>query len=96
MWRCTADAAPAIITQGGNGKWYNTTLPSTDVSGVGEPRNWGSNPPSVSQTYVLVFANGGAFYAPLNAVDVGALHGDDYKCTGVNDTSASGRFYAGQ
>jgi len=96
MWRCTADAAHSIIDQGGNGKWYNTTLPSEEVSGVGKARNWGDNPPYVGQTYVLTFQNGGASYALLNSGNAGALHGNDYQCTGVNDTSASVTFYAGQ
>ncbi len=96
MWRCVADGAHAVITAGNNGKWYNTSLPSEDLSGLGMPRNWGVNPPFLKPVFVLVFENGGAVYQVLQPQNAGALSEGDYKCTAVNDTEASGVFYASQ
>lgn len=95
-WRCTAPWQTSIITEGGNGKWYQTEYPSQEISGLGQPRNWGDNPPAVSNVYVLTFQSSGPSYEILDAGNAGALHGDDYKCTGVNDTVASTEFYATQ
>lgn len=95
MWRCTASTSTPI-TQGTNGKWYNTTLPSTDVSGVGKPRNWGGNPPDLRVTYVLVAEGGEEVYEVLGAGDAGALVGGGWGCNGINDTKASGVFYGEQ
>lgn len=95
MWRCIGDEN-SDISSGGNGKWYNTSLPSQDLSGINEPRNWGQNPPNASMAYVLVFKDGGALYEIADSENASALFGNDTLCTGVNDTLASTSWYATQ
>ena len=97
MWRCTA-AVDEDIGVGTHGKWYNTTLPSQELSGIGEPRDWDENPPYVNETFVLAFdGDGGRFYELLNAPDDEAeLQPGDVNCTGVKDQAASAAFYASQ
>ncbi len=95
MWRCTA-FVDYDISKGGNGKWYNTTYPSQELSGVNKPRQWAENQPYVGQTYVLTFQNGGASYQLLDAANSGALFGADVNCTGVKDADASNAWYATQ
>lgn len=94
MWRCTA-FVDYDVSKGGNGKWYNTTLPSQEVSG-NKGRQWADNQPYVGQTYVLTFQNGGASYQLLDAANSGALFGADVNCTGVKDAAASTAWYATQ
>ena len=96
MWRCEANLSESVA-EGSHGKWYNTSLPSQELSGLGEPRNWGGNPPDLSAVFVLVHgADGSATYQPLNSSDSNNLVGNDTKCTGSNDTAASAAFYASQ
>lgn len=93
MWRCIGDAS-ANINSGGNGKWYNTSLPSQELSGINKPQNWGDNPPDLSQAYVLEDHNGMALYAKLGSGGSPDLIGKDVGCTGKNDTMASTMYYA--
>ena len=93
LWRCIGDAS-ADVTHGDNGKWYNTTLPSEELSGINEPQNWGQNPPDTSQTFVLVTNNGQAAYQVLGSGGSPALIGADTDCNGKNDTTLSGMYYA--
>lgn len=93
LWRCIGDAS-ADVTHGENGKWYNTTLPSEELSGINEPQNWGQNPPDTSQTFVLVTKNGQAAYQVLGSGGSSALIGADADCNGKNDTTLSGMYYA--
>ena len=39
LWRCIGNASDNI-EHGGNGKWYNTSLPSQELSGINRPQNW--------------------------------------------------------
>ena len=39
LWRCIGNGSNNI-EEGGNGKWYNTTLPSQELSGINKPQNW--------------------------------------------------------
>ena len=96
MWRCEANLSESIA-DGSHGKWFNTSEPSQELSGLGEPRNWGDNPPDLSAVYVLVKgSDGSATYQPLNSSDGSWLVGNDTRCSGRNDTEASGAFYASQ
>ena len=95
MWRCTA-AVDHDISKGSDGKWFNTTLPSQEVSGVNEGREWSDNPPYVNQTFVLTYVDGGRYYELLDAATAGWLRGGDVNCTGVKDQAASAAFYASQ
>ncbi len=93
MWRCIGNAS-ANINSGGNGKWYNTSLPSQELSGIHEPQNWAENPPDLSQAYVLEDHNGKAAYAKLGSGGSPDLIGADVDCTGKNDTGLSAMYYA--
>lgn len=96
MWRCTADLSTSIA-DGTHGKWFNTTLPSQEVSGLNEPRQWDHNPPFLNQTFVLEAVDGGEYYELLDASDaVTGLQGGDSNCTGSKDQTASAAFYASQ
>lgn len=92
-WRCIGNAS-ADVTNGGNGKWYNTSLPSQELSGISQPQNWAGNPPDTSQTFVLVETNGKAAYQDLPSGGSPELIGPDSGCTGKNDTTLSGMFYS--
>ena len=39
LWRCIGNASDNI-EDGGHGKWYNTSLPSQELSGINQPQNW--------------------------------------------------------
>ena len=39
LWRCIGNASDNI-EDGGHGKWYNTMLPSQELSGINQPQNW--------------------------------------------------------
>lgn len=39
LWRCIGNASDNV-EDGGNGKWYNTSLPSQELSGINQPQNW--------------------------------------------------------
>ena len=93
LWRCIGNAS-ADVTHGDNGKWYNTTLPSEELSGINESQNWGQNPPDTSQAYVLVSVNGQAAYQVLGSGGSSELIGGDTNCNGKNDTTLSGMYYA--
>lgn len=97
MWRCMANLYQSIA-DGSHGKWFNTSLPSQDLSGINQPRNWGFNPPNVKETFVLVYSqnNTVAEYLPLDSQTSSNLVGNDVKCTGNNDTAASTKFYKSQ
>ncbi|KAK3173398.1 hypothetical protein OEA41_006727 [Lepraria neglecta] len=92
-WRCIGNAS-ADVTNGGNGKWYNTSLPSQEMSGISQPQNWAENPPDTSQAFVLVETNGKAVYQDLPSGGSPELVGADSGCTGKNDTTLSGMFYS--
>ena len=92
-WRCIGDAS-ADVTHGGNGKWYNTSLPSQELSAIAQPQNWKDNPPNTTVAYVLVNTNGQASYQPLGSGGSPELIGADSGCTGKNDTTLSGTFYS--
>ena len=93
LWRCIGDAS-ADITHGNNGKWYNTTLPSEELSGINQPQNWGQNPPDTSQSFVLMTKNGQDAYQVLGSGGSSALIGDDANCNGKNDTTLTGMYYS--
>lgn len=93
MWRCIGNASDNI-NSGGNGKWYNTSQPSQELSGINEPQNWAQNPPDLSQAYVLEDHNGQAAYAKLGPGGSPDLIGADAGCTGMNDTKLSTMYYA--
>lgn len=93
LWRCIGNAS-ADVTHGDNGKWYNTTLPSEELSGINESQNWGQNPPDTSQAFVLVTVNGQAAYQVLDSGGSPELIGADTDCNGKNDTILSGMYYA--
>ena len=93
LWRCIGNAS-ADVTHGDNGKWYNTTLPSEELSGINENQNWGQNPPDTSQAFVLVTVNGQAAYQVLGSGGSAELIGADEDCNGKNDTTLSGMYYA--
>jgi len=93
LWRCIGNAS-ASITDGSNGKWWNTSLPSEELSGLNQPQNWAENPPDLSQAYVLVDSNGQAAYQKLGSGGSPALIGADTKCNGNNDSTVSGMYYA--
>ena len=93
LWRCIGNAS-ADVTHGDNGKWYNTTLPSEELSGINESQNWGENPPDTSQAFVLVTVNGQAAYQVLGSGGSPELIGADTDCNGKNDTNLSGMYYA--
>ena len=95
MWRCTA-AVNEDISKASYGKWFNTTLPSQESSGVNKGRTWDANPPFVNETYILVHRDEGAFYEPLGKGNSGELFGEDANCTGAKDDAASAAFYASQ
>ncbi|KAL6715744.1 hypothetical protein ACLMJK_006705 [Lecanora helva] len=96
MWRCTA-SVDDDISKGSHGKWYNTTLPSQEVSGINKGREWDGNPPYLNETFVLVAEDGGAYYEVLDAANAEyALLGGDVNCTGSKDQAASAAFYASQ
>ena len=95
MWRCTA-SVDDDISKGTHGKWFNTTLPSQELSGYGAGRQWFENPPYLNDTYVLVSEDGGEYYEALDAANAGALQGGDVNCTGMKDQTASAAFYASQ
>lgn len=92
MWRCIGNPA-ANISTGNNGKWYNTTLPSQEVSAINEAQNWGDNPPDLSSVFILVDHSGKDTYEPYKSGSSPELVGNDMKCTGKNDTALSGTFY---
>ena len=92
-WRCIGDAT-GDVTHGGTGKWYNTSLPSQELSGIAQPQDWAENPPDTSQAYVLVDTNGKAAYEKLGSGGSPELTGADADCTGKNDTTLSGMYYA--
>lgn len=93
LWRCIGDAS-ASIQDGTNGKWWNTSLPSEELSGLNEPQNWAENPPDLSQAYVLVDTNGQSAYQKLGSGGSPSLVGADTKCNGKNDSSLSGMYYS--
>ncbi len=93
LWRCIGNAS-ADVTHGDNGKWYNTTLPSEELSGINQNQNWGQNPPDTSQAFVLVTANGQASYQVLGSGGSPELIGADTDCNGKNDTTLSVMYYA--
>lgn len=93
LWRCIGNASDNV-EDGGNGKWYNTSLPSQEISGINQPQNWGENPPDLSQAYVLQDENGKAAYEKLMSDGSINLIGSDKDCTGTNDTSLSEQYYA--
>ena len=93
LWRCIGNAS-ADVTHGDNGKWYNTTLPSEELSGINQDQNWGQNPPDTSQAFVLVTANGQSAYQVLGSGGSPELIGADTDCNGQNDTTLSGMYYA--
>ncbi|KAF6218639.1 hypothetical protein HO133_005990 [Letharia lupina] len=93
LWRCIGNASDNV-EDGGNGKWYNTSLPSQELSGINQPQNWGENPPDLSQAYVLQDENGQAVYEELGSAGSINLIGSDKDCTGINDTSMSEQYYA--
>lgn len=39
LWRCIGNAS-SNVEDGSNGKWYNTSLSSQQVSGINQPQNW--------------------------------------------------------
>jgi len=91
-WRCIGNASDNMDS-GGNGKWYNTSLPSQELSGINEPQNWGQNPPDLSQVYVLEDTNGKPVYQRLTSNGSPDLIGTDKDCTGKNDTGLSESYY---
>ncbi|CAF9907059.1 hypothetical protein IMSHALPRED_005429 [Imshaugia aleurites] len=93
LWRCIGNASDNI-EDGGNGKWYNTSLPSQELSGINKPQNWDDNPPDLSQVFVLQDKNGQAVYEDLRLEDAPNLIGTDKDCTGTNDTSLSEQYYS--
>ncbi|MCJ1458513.1 hypothetical protein MMC28_008886 [Mycoblastus sanguinarius] len=93
MWRCIGNASDDV-TSGGHGKWYNTSLPSQELSGLNEPQDWAENPPNLSQAYVLQDENGSAVYEKLGPGGSVDLVGADVNCTAVNSTVLSGEYYA--
>lgn len=92
MWRCIGNAS-ANVKSGSNGKWYNTTLPSEELSGINEAQNWAQNPPDLSQAYVLQNENGNMVYEKLGSGGSPELIGADTDCTGTNDTELSAMYY---
>ncbi len=93
LWRCIGNASDNI-SSGGHGKWYNTSLPSQELSGINKPQNWGENPPDLSQVYVLEDQNGKAVYQKWSSGSSPDLIGADVGCTGKNDTELSTMYYA--
>lgn len=94
MWRCIGDASEDIIS-GGHGKWFNTTLPSQERSGINRPPNWGDNPPNSSVAYVLEGQDGNVAYVELGSGGSPSLIGTDADCTSRNDTEKSALYYSG-
>ncbi|KAL9100061.1 MAG: hypothetical protein Q9163_004519 [Psora crenata] len=92
-WRCIGDAS-ANLESGGNGKWFNTSLPSQELSGISQPQYWDDNPPDLSQTYVLEDVNGRPKYETLGSNGSPQLIADDSKCTGKNSTELSAIYYS--
>ena len=92
-WRCIGDGS-GNLRDGGTGKWYNTSLPSAELSGINRPQNWGQNPPNTTQAYVLEDINGRPVYQELGSDGSVQLIGDDSKCTGRNDTELSAIYYS--
>ena len=93
MWRCIGNASDNV-SSGGHGKWYNTSLPSQELSGINKPQNWGENGPDLSQVYVLVDQSGKAVYQAWSSGSSPNLIGADPGCTGKNDTGLSAMYYA--
>lgn len=93
LWRCIGNAS-ASIEDGTNGKWWNTSLPSEELSGLNQPQDWAENPPDLSQAFVLVDTNGQSSYQKLGSGSSPSLVGADTNCNGINDTSLSGMYYS--
>ena len=93
MWRCIGNASDNV-SSGGHGKWYNTSLPSQELSGINKPQNWGENGPDLSQVYVLEDQSGKAVYQSWSSGSSPDLIGADPSCTGKNDTGLSAMYYA--
>lgn len=93
LWRCIGNSS-ANIGLGSHGKWYNTVLPSEDLSGINKPEDWAENPPDLSQTYVLEKEKNSTVYNILGPGGSSSLIGADVNCTGMNDTVFSELYYA--
>lgn len=93
LWRCIGSNS-AKVQDGSNGKWWNTSLPSQELSGLNQPQNWAENPPDLSQAFVLVNTNGQSAYQKLGSGGSPELIGADANCNGKNDTALSGMFYS--
>lgn len=93
-WRCIGNASANVVT-GDNGRWYNTSLPSQELSGINEPQNWGQNPPDPSQSFILITVGGNPKYEDAPANGSPQLIGNDVNCNGRNDTELSGSYYRG-
>ena len=92
LWRCISDVSGSLES-GSDGKWFNTSLPSQELSGLAQPENSGQNPPDTSQAYVLEDSHGETSYQKLSSSGSSGLTGDDKSCTGKNSTSLSREYY---
>lgn len=95
LWRCLGNAT-ADITLGSSGKWFRTEQNESSLAGLGdEPQDWAGYPPGLSTTYVLIQGGlGNLDYVPLAQASSGTLAPTDMKCTGKNNTRASGVYYS--
>lgn len=94
LWRCISNVT-TDITFGSSGKWFHTEQSESSLAGLGnEPQDWAGYPPDLSTTYVLIQGGlGNLVYVPLAQANAGTLAPADTKCTGKNDTRASGIYY---
>ena len=94
LWRCLGNVTNDI-TFGSSGKWFPTQQSESSLAGLGEePQDWAGYPPDLSTTYVLVQGGlGNLDYVPLAQANPGTLSPQDAKCTGKNNTRASGVYY---
>ena len=94
LWRCLGNVT-ADITIGSSGKWFPTQQSESSLAGLGnEPQDWAGYPPDLSTVYVLVQGGlGNLDYVPLAQASPGTLSPQDAKCTGKNNTRASGIYY---
>ena len=94
LWRCLGNVT-ADITIGSSGKWFPTQQSESSLAGLGdEPQDWAGYPPNLSTPYVLIQGGlGNLNYVPLAQANPGTLSPQDAKCTGKNNTRASGVFY---